>query len=74
MTTANEILFARAESIKPLINDLLPPNKRCDRPRGLASRLSFLVLDDFDLFQTASTIALLRDVHPQKYRELLANL
>ena len=68
------IRAARAMSIQPLINDLLPSHLRSDGPRGLAHNFSYRILDAIDLFQTASTIALFRDVHPQKFREFLANL
>ena len=68
------IRAARAMSIQPLINDLLPSHLRSDGPRGLAHDFSYRILDDFGLFQTAQTIALFRDVHPQKFREFLANL
>ena len=74
MTTVKEIRFARAQSIKPLINALLPSNQRSESRRGLASRLSYRVLDDFDLFQMAERISHFRDQQPQKFREFLANL
>ena len=74
MTLVDPIRAARAQSIKPLINSLLPSNQRSESDRGLSSRLSYRVLDDFDLFQMAERIAHFRDLHPQKFREFLANL
>ena len=68
------IRAARAMSIQPLINDLLPSHLRKDGPSGLAHNFSYRILDDFDLFQTAEKIAHFREQNPQKFREFLANL
>ena len=74
MTTANAILAARAQSIKSLINDFLPDDKRSNDFWGLASCLSYRVADDFELFQKVEKIAHFRAQQPQEFREFLANL